>query len=853
MGGGSSIIVEPTIRLTLQSNCDLKNCDNNLFGWNGITLAAGNFNTTGGQLDMSNSIISNAASAVFASHHSQIRLVDNSFKNNVKGLFIVGYLSFINLGDADDFSGNTFFENNYGVYMVNAYGFDLGDKNATPPSIRNTIDTYLDAAIYMERCRGVGIYEFGITGGFNSSPSSSYGKWAINIFNSVNITVNNCDVYPSLYPLSLAFGIPKYGIYADNCQGLTQLKNNRLFASGTAIFINHHLPLEYTQFDIQDNEIRAQHGIWVENFLTDTASGTQLLIKNNEIDHVFTGSKLYPEIPGGVTLRNIHVPYIIQDNTITEITGDIDNYYWVGDYVRGLDLGICTGLGLVENNTLNAVAELIPSTGIRIWGTRNAILIENEISAVLHDDEPQSFGISTWGGSSISFCCNTIDDANIGTEFGAANNDIKFYTTEYGAHDTALYFPPAASINQQYNTGNTWAGATTDLDAYYFGDVNQAKVNAPFRTNSSNINASLILPSGWFTLAGTDPYCGQQGFDCTDFIPSTTTSELTNSDSLALTEVGADNEYVLRFEQQRQLYRKLKEDPELIGSYGDFKDFYDNADAGIIGAFDALDQQFFNLSVLPDSLKEAFYAYSQYLDSLSTEMDVIKEAYPLASPSGKILLRDTLRYLADEIEDALVELDSLYAMAESQYWANVSQLLEDNEALSTEQVWEINEQEINVLFFKFFTGVIDTFTNTEKAYIIGLAEACPQFEGAGVYKARLLRGHLVDSTFNGYNESQCLPEESRPTSTWHNDSEQAQIRVYPNPATDEIWIQFSGTSDKEGLIILRDYTGRNILTKKIKYSSETSLNIEGVPSGIYMLSWFSNDSLSGSEKVIIFR
>ncbi|MBK8967164.1 MAG: T9SS type A sorting domain-containing protein [Lewinellaceae bacterium] len=705
----------------------------------------------------------------------------------------------------------------------------------------------------MYECRDVGIYEMGITGEFNSSPNSSFGKRAIDIIGSGGITVENCDVFPYLYPLSSAFGIPKYGIFADNCIDV-KLEKNRIFALAAAIYINHNLPLEYTKFDIQDNDIWGQHGIWVENFLTDTASGTQLLIKNNKIDHVFTGSLLHPEIPGGITLRNIHVPYIIQDNTITEISDILDNYYWAGDYVRGLTLQLCTGLGLVENNTLDAEPELIPSTGIGIFDSRNAILIENEISAVLHDDEPPSIGIATWGSSSISFCCNTIDDTNIGTEFASANNNIKFYTTEYGAHDTALYFPPAASINKQFNTGNTWAGATTELDAFYNGDQLIAQLNAPFRTQTSNINSSKILPSGWFFLSGTDPYCGQQGFNCSDFIPSTTTTEFTNSDTLALTEVGAENEYVLRFEQQRQLYRKLKEFPELITASEGMSDFYDVADGGIIGAFDAVDQQFLNLSVFPDTLKAAFDSYFQYLDSLSTEVEQIKDAYPLASPSEKSLLLDTLGNITDEIAYALEDLDSLYALAENQYSANVAQLLEDNDALSATQTWELNEQEINVLFFKFLAGVIDTFTNTEKAYIISLAEECPQFEGAGVYKARLLRGHLVDSTFIGYNESQCLQtEEGRPTSSWNNDSKHGQIRVYPNPATDKIWIQFSNTPDKESLLILRDHTGRNILSKKIEYGSETSLNIAGIPSGIYMLSWYSNDSLSGAEKVIISR
>lgn len=78
MGGGSTILVNSAIRLTLQDSCYLWNCDDNSTGWNGITLTAGSYpSTPGGELDMSNSTIVDAQRGVDAEHLSKIRLVDN--------------------------------------------------------------------------------------------------------------------------------------------------------------------------------------------------------------------------------------------------------------------------------------------------------------------------------------------------------------------------------------------------------------------------------------------------------------------------------------------------------------------------------------------------------------------------------------------------------------------------------------------------------------------------------------------------------------------------------------------------------------------------------------------------------
>lgn len=147
MGGDSRISVQPGVRLTLISNCRLSNCDDNASGWVGIVLEEGSSTTFGGQLDMSNSTLEDGLYGIDARHLSRIRLVNNELRGGVNGLILSGYVSFINFGDPDDFSGNVFENYNYAIFLDHAYEFTLGQPNSALSPVLNYIGTYYYSAV----------------------------------------------------------------------------------------------------------------------------------------------------------------------------------------------------------------------------------------------------------------------------------------------------------------------------------------------------------------------------------------------------------------------------------------------------------------------------------------------------------------------------------------------------------------------------------------------------------------------------------------------------------------------------------------------------------------------------------
>ncbi|MBK8193641.1 MAG: T9SS type A sorting domain-containing protein [Lewinellaceae bacterium] len=427
-----------------------------------------------------------------------------------------------------------------------------------------------------------------------------------------------------------------------------------------------------------------------------------------------------------------------------------------------------------------------------------------------------------------------------------SNTDIKFYTTAYGDHERALYFPPAAALNPQLNTGNTWAGANTNLDAFYDGPLSQAQNNAPFQTQMSNINSSKINPQDWFFLTGTDPSCTQTSFNCPNIIPPNEFTELTEADLVALDTTGKENEHVLRFQQKRQLYRKLKENPDLIEWSQQVEDFYAAAQNGIVGAFDSLDQAYEQLHELSPSLESSFTVLIQQIDSLAGVLSSLHAQYPTATPGQQQTLLEQERALNEAIGVLQDDLNNLQPSVESEFDGRVTQLLAQNDTLDTAEVWEVNEKNINDLYFRHYTGLIDTFSAGEKGDIETLALACPQYEGIGVYKARQLYEMFADS-IPSYDEHDCQAAEER--AIWRPANE--PLTVAPNPADEYLAVRFGKLLPEGSRLAITDITGGNVMDRRIDGASEITLNVASIPQGIYLISIHTPESALKIIKVVI--
>lgn len=75
-----------------------------------------------------------------------------------------------------------------------------------------------------------------------------------------------------------------------------------------------------------------------------------------------------------------------------------------------------------------------------------------------------------------------------------------------------------------------------------------------------------------------------------------------------------------------------------------------------------------------------------------------------------------------------------------------------------------------------------------------------------------------------------------------------QIKIYPNPASKKVFIQ--GIKDKNTTVDINNTEGRKVL-EKAKIESDNSLNISGIPAGVYFIHLTTDNQKSYSKKLII--
>lgn len=76
------------------------------------------------------------------------------------------------------------------------------------------------------------------------------------------------------------------------------------------------------------------------------------------------------------------------------------------------------------------------------------------------------------------------------------------------------------------------------------------------------------------------------------------------------------------------------------------------------------------------------------------------------------------------------------------------------------------------------------------------------------------------------------------------------FKIYPNPASAEINIVRSGLMAGEGLLLINDLSGKQLLEKNIHAAAE-KLNLSNLPAGIYIVKLIQKGMVVSSQKLIL--
>lgn len=155
-----------------------------------------------------------------------------------------------------------------------------------------------------------------------------------------------------------------------------------------------------------------------------------------------------------------------------------------------------------------------------------------------------------------------------------------------------------------------------------------------------------------------------------------------------------------------------------------------------------------------------------------------------------------------------------------------------------------NERAVNEIYIATWAQDIYVLDSLQDTTLSAIAAQNPISGGPAVYTARVMLGVNYDD-FGPEEESRL---ETSPS------EKPKYIRVYPNPASDELNIDYSLGDNEIGFLSITDLLGRELIKEKL-YSSQKLLTISTsrIEDGIYFLRLKVNEEIIGFQKLLIAR
>ena len=198
-------------------------------------------------------------------------------------------------------------------------------------------------------------------------------------------------------------------------------------------------------------------------------------------------------------------------------------------------------------------------------------------------------------------------------------------------------------------------------------------------------------------------------------------------------------------------------------------------------------------------------------------------------------------YLQDFYDDE-AETD-IGTMAHVRYSIDTKDYEEAESANSTitgENQAAVNERTTNDIYLDTWAKDIYTYSQDQYNLLSGIALQNPISGGPAVYTARVMLG--VD--YDDFGTEERLSAEKQTLESF--------MHIYPNPASNEVHIEYSLGENETGEFILADLMGREIIKQKLN-SDESTLTIstEKIEGGVYFVSMKLSDETKMVEKLII--
>lgn len=216
-------------------------------------------------------------------------------------------------------------------------------------------------------------------------------------------------------------------------------------------------------------------------------------------------------------------------------------------------------------------------------------------------------------------------------------------------------------------------------------------------------------------------------------------------------------------------------------------------------------------------------------------------------------------------KDSTLNLDSLYAAfyleLQQGNIGKFDEVLKDvlhnnlqaaklkNNAIADENTIEYNRKKVNEAFIT--AEEADTvFNPTDTLVLINIARQLALTGGDAVYDARpMLFMEVHDRVVSSLRKAQ---EEKFHDQLLKNMVD--AVRMFPNPATDKLTIEYDITNDCTLLLVLTDLAGKNVLSLQLNSAyTSADVSLHDIQQGMYLISLFMNVKEARHEKICVIK
>ncbi|MBV6440548.1 MAG: T9SS C-terminal target domain-containing protein [Haliscomenobacteraceae bacterium CHB4] len=249
--------------------------------------------------------------------------------------------------------------------------------------------------------------------------------------------------------------------------------------------------------------------------------------------------------------------------------------------------------------------------------------------------------------------------------------------------------------------------------------------------------------------------------------------------------------------------------------------------------------------------RNTFQSYEENIaegleDLAAVEQELNAPGISQQDSAGFAAQRDTIRQMIQQAATAKGTL--LNNIATSRASAAASLLTQNGNLPALSPVYTVHEKTVNDILLRTVAQGIYTFAEGNYNTLRTIANLCPLSDGEAVLRARALLTLVNENPVVYDDETICSFERAQPGLQLKS----GYLRVYPNPAANQVVIEYNIANSTENLFLLYNTLGQLVKATVLPVNQRNfQLSLEGLPEGAY---WYRLPEVPGtaaSGKLII--